>query len=954
MLPRRSRRPHPCLEPLLIWALIVAIGWNYFHDARLNGNFTSREPPSYYGLLTAALAAGQVHLRLIPDPKFLRLADPYAGPQGTVRPHDMSFYRGKFYLYYGIAPAVVLMLPWLLLTGNYLSEIAATTTFCFAGFLLAALWLLRIRRSNFPTVHVSWVLLCLAVLGLGSPIYFLGNNPTFYAVPIAGAFFSLMLAGVLVDRSARATVSGAATIWLAAASLALGFAVGARPNYVLGLPLLLLPALRLWKTLPPTRRWSVAALPFAAAAILPAALVGAGLAYYNYLRFGHLTEFGIQYSLSTVNQSTMKLIGFEFYPKNLRLYLLHAADFIRYFPFFYAGDRPFGILPHLSLAGAAILFPLSWFSLRLRHDQAWVISGLFWLGAALANLAILCLFFGGEDRYLVDFAPSVLLLACALLLACVHAARRWSLVPRLFAQTALASLALWTLLNGVSFAFSRRAPSPLLTAIEQASNRFVATLEQFGRPTHGPIELKLRFPTHRTGQREPLLTTGNLGGNGDILYVSYLDDRHVQFGFFHLGAGGPLSEPIPIDYAAEHTLALHLGSLYPPRQHPLFRTWSEPQVNKIRRRLDLILDGRSVLQASVNVYVSTPDGVHIGANTLAPDVTQPRFTGAILASRRLGARPPALPAVWPTGPVRLTLRLPPIRGGAPVPLVATGISGAGDLLSLQVLDDGRIRFIHDYWGGPEFTSPAITVAAHADHVVDIELGSLYPADATGLSVNLRRRLALWFDDQLVVDIERPFNPATPDSVEFGLNAIQASSAAGMFTGTLLKIERIPSRVAVSSSEVWGPVALTVRFPRDAYGLTEPLLCTGVFGRADLIFVQYIDAHHVRFGLDHWGQGLALSPLLELDYDRVHALTLSLGSLFPPATHAAWRTPPPGVRATLADRVEVRLAGRVVFSTKVDAYPSTSDQVSVGRNDIGASSSQRTFSGQILSQQRQPW
>ena len=170
--------------------------------------------------------------------------------------------------------------------------------------------------------------------------------------------------------------------------------------------------------------------------------MGAGLACYNHLRFGHLAKFGIQYSLSTVNQSTMKLIGFEFYPKNLRLYLHHAADFIRYFPFFRAADRPFGILPRLTLAGGAIFFPLSWLSLRLRHDHAWVISGLFWLGTATANLSILCLFFGGEDRYLVDFAPSALVLACALLRACVHTLRNKSLPARLLAQTFLLALAL--------------------------------------------------------------------------------------------------------------------------------------------------------------------------------------------------------------------------------------------------------------------------------------------------------------------------------------------------------------------------------------------------------------------------------------------------------------------------------------------------------------------------------
>lgn len=103
---------------LLIGESQRGVAWSYFKCAAGYGDLTTRQPPSYYGLLTEALAAGEVHLKLIPDPKFLRLADPYAGPQATSRPHDMSFYRGKFYHYYGITPAVELMLPWHLLTGT--------------------------------------------------------------------------------------------------------------------------------------------------------------------------------------------------------------------------------------------------------------------------------------------------------------------------------------------------------------------------------------------------------------------------------------------------------------------------------------------------------------------------------------------------------------------------------------------------------------------------------------------------------------------------------------------------------------------------------------------------------------------------------------------------------------------------------------------------------------------
>ena len=951
-----SRRyPRALVEKSLVCLLITVIGWSYIADARRSGGtLTSPQPPSYYGLLTEALVAGQVHLKLIPDPKLLRLADPYAGPQGTSRPHDMSFYRGKFYLYYGITPAIVLLVPWRILTGTYLTEAAATATLCFAGFLLASLWLLHIRRRFFRSVGLGWALLGVAVLGLGSPGYFLGNNNTFYAVPIAGAFFCLMVAGTCFDRTNFASSEKWSALWLAAASIALGLAVGSRPNYFLCLPLLLLPVAYSWRTQPPSlkrRRHLGISL---AAAILPAAAVGLGLAGYNYLRFGHPAEFGIQYSMASASVREIKLIGLEYYPKNLRLYLLHAADFIRYFPFFHAGDRPFGVLPHFTLIGLSVLLPLSWLNPTLRHSRRWLLGGLFWIGASVANLAILCLFFGGEDRYLVDFAPSALLVASILVFACVQAAPRGSPAIRGMLLSLIVIAAGWTILNGAFFAFSRRVPSPLLTSIEQNSNRFVAALESFGAPTHGPIELKLRFPKNRRGLREPLVTTGNLVRTGDIVYVAYPDDRHVQFGFFHLGAGGPLGPPIAVDYDAEHTLTLHLGSLYPPRQHPLFATWSEAQVSKARRRLEVILDGQTALQASVNVYTSTPDGVDIGFNALAPDVTQTRFTGQISSSRRLGAQPPALPAVWPQGPVRLTLRLPANPGGAPLPLISTGQNGAGDLVSLQLMENGHVRFIHDCWGSPDFTTEALPVTDRAEHTVEIEMGSLYPANDPAVPPHLRRRLALWFDGQPVTDVERPFNPATPDSVEFGFNAIQASSAVGMFTGTLVKTERIPSRASAASAEVWGPLALTVRFPTDAIGLKEPLLTTGTFGAADIIYVHYLDATHVQFGLDHWGEGTSLGPVIEIDPAKTQDLALALGSLFPPAGHSAWSGRPSEASSAHHHRIEVRLGGRVVLSANRTAYASRPDQVVIARNDLGASSCQRLFSGEILRQQRLAW
>src|SRR5688572_25057306 len=89
-------------ETWMVWLVVVLVGWNYLYDAKLlPGGVVSRAPPGYYGLLTEALAKGHLHLNVATDPKLLQLANPYAGPQGATRPHDMSFYRGRFYVYYG-------------------------------------------------------------------------------------------------------------------------------------------------------------------------------------------------------------------------------------------------------------------------------------------------------------------------------------------------------------------------------------------------------------------------------------------------------------------------------------------------------------------------------------------------------------------------------------------------------------------------------------------------------------------------------------------------------------------------------------------------------------------------------------------------------------------------------------------------------------------------------------
>src|SRR6266566_5231316 len=61
---------------------------------------------AYYNLLVQGFRTGQLNLKKEVPLGFAQLADPYDrtanAPYGVL---DLTYYKGKFYLYYGVAPA---------------------------------------------------------------------------------------------------------------------------------------------------------------------------------------------------------------------------------------------------------------------------------------------------------------------------------------------------------------------------------------------------------------------------------------------------------------------------------------------------------------------------------------------------------------------------------------------------------------------------------------------------------------------------------------------------------------------------------------------------------------------------------------------------------------------------------------------------------------------------------
>jgi hypothetical protein len=198
----------------------------------------------YYNLLVKGFRAGHLNLdRGVPS-GLAQLADPY-DPDANA-PYrsrdsllDVSFYRGKLYLYFGAAPALLLFWPWYELTGHYLPHQDAVLVFCTAGFLASAGLLVALWRRYFAQVGVGVVGACLLALGLttGTPLLLARASVCEVAISCGYALTMAALGlifGALADPRRRPW-------WLAAASLAYGLAVGARPVALFGAAVLLMP-----------------------------------------------------------------------------------------------------------------------------------------------------------------------------------------------------------------------------------------------------------------------------------------------------------------------------------------------------------------------------------------------------------------------------------------------------------------------------------------------------------------------------------------------------------------------------------------------------------------------------------------------------------------------------------------------------------------------------------------
>ena len=320
--------------------LLVVLGFFIFLVVFINFNANDYKQLDMYNYgLVESLADGSLYLKQEPSEEFKNLENPYdfitrENPpiiRGRDFVWDSAYYNGKFYVYFGILPAIMIFLPYFLITGKYLQ-----TSFVCLGVSVIILILLKeilckFIKRYFEELPFKLVVLFLITLFAGSMILYMNGAARVYELLIlSGVCF--VLAGILcVLKSMEEPEKRYRYIFLSCFFMALS--VACRPTNLLAsiiiLPYLLKVFIEDMKNFGQDKK-SLIKCVFSIG--IPYIIVAIPLMWYNYARFESIFEFGANYQLTINNIGALKS-GIYAIPTGLICNLFSIPKFITTFPF---------------------------------------------------------------------------------------------------------------------------------------------------------------------------------------------------------------------------------------------------------------------------------------------------------------------------------------------------------------------------------------------------------------------------------------------------------------------------------------------------------------------------------------------------------------------------------------------------------------------------------------------
>ncbi|MCQ2520138.1 MAG: hypothetical protein MJ107_06370 [Lachnospiraceae bacterium] len=304
-----------------------------------------------YELLADSILDGHLYIDYDDiDERLLAMENPYDYEerlkQEILYHWDHAFYKGHYYMYFGVVPVFVLFIPFKLIFGKTLVTFHATQFFVM--FSIIAFFLLFIqlckrfyKKMPLGTYLLTTMAVCMITLG------YIVQAPALYCTAISGGIFFMLWSLNCYFYAVYFAKKEWMQVLLACLGAIFGaLAFGCRPPValanIIAIPLAITYA-KNYKGKHIIRNFILIALPYV--------IIGALLMLYNYLRFENPFEFGQAYQLTSYDQT----VYMSFFDR-IDLFAILSGLFNN---FFTVGTIE-SLFPHFFYGGLYITYPLMW------------------------------------------------------------------------------------------------------------------------------------------------------------------------------------------------------------------------------------------------------------------------------------------------------------------------------------------------------------------------------------------------------------------------------------------------------------------------------------------------------------------------------------------------------------------------------------------------------------------
>lgn len=292
-----------------------------------------------YNELADAILDGHYYVSDDADPRLAELENPYdpaaRNNAGATANWDHAYYEGKYYVYFGIVPALLFNIPVKLITENNVSPFASIMTlvpiFVIMSYLLIYALAMRFK-SDKKSIPLLIYLMATTIFINGIGTAFLMVWPDMYSLPIfTGLTFAI--SGLFCWLTAFKEKDNDYTLSkpkLLIGSICMALIAGCRPQLLLviftAIPIF-------WNTVFKDRKlFSKTSIANTLLFVVPIAVFALFMFHYNYARFGSPTDFGATYNLTT-NDMTARGFSIGRIAQGIFYYFLQPLNIGGTFPY---------------------------------------------------------------------------------------------------------------------------------------------------------------------------------------------------------------------------------------------------------------------------------------------------------------------------------------------------------------------------------------------------------------------------------------------------------------------------------------------------------------------------------------------------------------------------------------------------------------------------------------------